>query len=181
MKTSAELTELVTQARNDSGALEELVQQCHGFVLSLARPRCLDAHAAEDVAQDVWVIVEREIGKLREPKAFLGWLARITEHATTAYLKKRSREMDVKRELGEQSGPMESSPELGSMMDERNVAVLKALRGLPDDYRIPVTMRFYQGLTAREIAETLGCPIGTVLSRLFRANALLKERLRKYL
>lgn len=179
---SGNAIELVERARKDRTALEELVEQYHGFVLSLARPRCLDAASAEDIAQEVWLIVERELPKLREAGAFLGWLARITGNATTAYLKRNSRERDVRKEAGGRAEKtMEAPAESGSMLDERNEAVLRALRGLPEDYRIPVTLRFYQGMTAREIAELLDCPLGTILSRLFRANAMLKERLRKYI
>jgi len=179
---SGNAVELVERARKDRGALEELVEQYHGFVLSLARPRCLDSASAEDIAQEVWLIVERELPKLRESGAFLGWLARITGNATTAYLKRNSRERDVRKEAGDRvEKHMEAPAESESMLDERNEAVLRALRGLPEDYRIPVTLRFYQGMTAREIAELLDCPLGTILSRLFRANAMLKERLRKYI
>lgn len=181
-RTRSQLAELVVSARSDAAAFEELVHECHGFVLSLARPRCIDAHAADDVAQEVWLVVERELPKLREPKAFLGWLARITEHATTAHLKKRAREMEARRDVNDTLRETSAeSAEQAPMMDERNMAVLASLRGLPEEYRVPVIMRFYQGMTAREIAEALNAPIGTVLSRLFRANALLKDRLKKYL
>jgi RNA polymerase sigma-70 factor (ECF subfamily) len=66
------------------------------------------------------------------------------------------------------------------MLEESHMAVIQALRSLPEDYRVPVIMRFYQGMTAREIADVLDCPLGTILSRLFRANAMLRERLRKH-
>lgn len=174
--------ELVSQAMTDRAAFEELVQQYQGFVLSLARPRCPDAATADDISQEVWMIVERELVKLREPKAFMGWLARITENTTTAVLKRGTREHSIRREVSERRPAVhEPPPESESMLDERNEAVLRALRGLPEEYRIPITLRFYQGLTAREIAELLDCPLGTVLSRLFRANAMLKERLRKHI
>ena len=173
---------MIAKAVADPAAFEELILQYQGFVLSLARPRVLDASSAEDICQEVWIIVERELPKLREPKAFLGWLARITENATTAYLKRRAREKDVAQQMSERV-PQVNTPaaETESLLEERHEAVLKALRSLPEDYRIPVTLRFYQGMTAREIAELLDCPLGTVLSRLFRANAMLKERLRKFL
>ncbi|MCA8940352.1 MAG: hypothetical protein KDB07_11110, partial [Planctomycetes bacterium] len=59
--------ELVRRAAQDRSAMEELITQFKGFVLSLARPRCLDAASAEDICQEVWLIVERELASLREP------------------------------------------------------------------------------------------------------------------
>jgi RNA polymerase sigma-70 factor (ECF subfamily) len=174
--------ELVMRAMNERDALEELITQYSGFVLALARARTLDAASADDIAQDVWVIVERELPKLREPKAFLGWLGRVTENAATAYLKKGSRETGARRGLSERQGAVTAPPaESSALMDERHHAVLAAIRSLPEDYRIPVVMRFYQGMTAREIGEVLDAPLGTILSRLFRANAMLKEKLRRHI
>lgn len=165
----------------DHGALEELMQQFNGFVLSLARTRGVDAATAEDISQEVWAIVERELPKLREPKAFLGWLARITENATTAAQKRGTREGVIRKGLSERmSATTEQASDVPVMLEESHLAVIQALRSLPEDYRIPVIMRFYQGMTAREIADVLDCPLGTILSRLFRANAMLRDRLRKH-
>lgn len=176
---------LIERAKSDRNAMDELIAQYRGFVASLVRPRCIDLASTEDVCQEVWVIVEKELPKLRESKAFLGWLARVTENATTAYLKRHAREKDVRKQYQERrefDGPTAEEPaEAAALMDERNYAVIRALQALPEDYRIPVTMRFYQGMTAREIADVLDAPLGTILSRLFRANAMLKERLKRYL
>lgn len=166
---------------SDRSALEELMQQFNGFVLSLARSRGVDSATADDISQDVWSIVERELPKLREPKAFLGWLARITENATTASQKRGTRDGAIRRGLSERMAATTEQPsDAPVLMEESHLAVVQALRSLPEDYRIPVIMRFYQGMTAREIAEVLDCPLGTILSRLFRANAMLRERLRKH-
>lgn len=183
--SNAVSVELIERAKSDRSAFEEVIAQYRGFVASLVRPRCIDLATTEDVCQEVWVIVERELHKLREPKAFIGWLARITENATTGHLKKLAREREVRQSMNDQAewtgDKEEAPPERKVMMEERHVAVMRALQALPEDYRIPITMRFYQGMTAREIAEVLNAPIGTILSRLFRANAMLKERLEKYL
>lgn len=174
--------ELIQQASADRAAFEELVGHFNGFVLSLARARGVDAATADDIAQDVWQIVDKELARLREPKAFLGWLARVTENTTTHHMKKGTREGELRRNLSERRPAVPvASADSSAILEESHQAVVNALRALPEDYRLPVIMRFYQGMTAREIAEVLDCPLGTILSRLFRANAMLRERLRKHL
>jgi RNA polymerase sigma-70 factor (ECF subfamily) len=173
--------ELIERARTEREAFEQLVARYNGFVLSLVRARGADEATADDVSQEVWQIIEREISSLREVKAFLGWLARITENAATAAFKCGNRETALRKGLSERRPAMvEPPPESAMMLEESHMAVLQALRALPEDYRIPVVMRYYEGMTAREIAEVLDAPIGTILSRLFRANHMLRDRLKKH-
>ncbi len=173
--------ELIERARTDREAFEQLVARYNGFVLSLVRSRGADEATADDVAQDVWQIVERELSGLREAKAFLGWLARVTEHAASATFRRGNREVAIRKGFSERRPPVEEPPpESAMMLEESHLAVLQALRALPEDYRIPVVMRYYEGMTAREIAEVLDAPLGTILSRLFRANHMLRDRLKKH-
>jgi RNA polymerase sigma-70 factor (ECF subfamily) len=63
---------------------------------------------------------------------------------------------------------------LDSWLDEQLVA---ALAGLSERYRRPIVLHDLQGLTYNEVAQTLGCPVGTVMSRLHRGRGLLREAL----
>ena len=65
--------------------------------------------------------------------------------------------------------------------DELKHAVLGAVAGLPDKYRVVITMRYVEGLSCARIARLLGEPAGTVRSRLSRAHARLKKKLSRWL
>ncbi|GMU94297.1 MAG: ECF RNA polymerase sigma factor SigR [Candidatus Hydrogenedentota bacterium] len=73
--------------------------------------------------------------------------------------------------------PNRSAAELMELLDD---AVRQAIESLPDDFRNAVIMADIEDLTYKEIADRMGCPLGTVMSRLFRGRKLLREKLHDY-
>lgn len=107
----------------------------------------------------------RSAKTLREPSFFTTWLTRILINTCNTHLKKRKREVT-----------MESLPELES--DEFDKLPLKeALKKLPDQLRVVISLRFFSDLTLEETAKTLNLPRGTVTSRQTKALSLLKLEL----
>jgi RNA polymerase sigma-70 factor, ECF subfamily len=151
--------------RGDDAAFADLyalfVRMVHGVVL--ARVPALDV---DDLVQDVFATAFARIGSVREPDAFGGWLATIARNRAADY--HRAARPTV--ELTEVAGTD------GRSQDDA-LAVMSALRALPDAYRDTLTLRLVEGMTGPEIAERTGLTHGSVRVNLHRGMALLRERL----
>lgn len=127
---------------------------------------------AWDVIQDSWMAVTRGITKLRDPGAFRRWAYTIVTRTATERLRAR------RVEDSGTSGSFDELPADDSERTEReeNVARLRAaLRGLPRERRVLLSLRYLEEFEMWELAEILGVPEGTVKSRLHHAKKQLKE------
>ena len=132
---------------------------------------------AEDVQQEVWLSVYRSIKALHNPRAFRTWLFRTTRHHAIDFLRRRKRQQRL-LELAavEAGGSDEPEEEPDSTMDQ---AVLDAaLSELSPAHREVLLLRFRDELSYAEIAMVVGCPIGTVRTRLHHAKRKLHQLLR---
>jgi RNA polymerase sigma-70 factor (ECF subfamily) len=128
---------------------------------------------AEDLVQETFLIVTRKIGDLREPDRARPWLLQILRRC---WMRQRRRALpigQVRVEEIEAAQPGDA-PGVGDVDADRLMAVLNAL---PDDYREPLLLFYFEELRYREIAEVLHVPVGTVMSRIARGKAYLRERL----
>jgi RNA polymerase sigma-70 factor (ECF subfamily) len=154
---------------------------------------------AEDLVQDTYLKVTRSAHRYREGAGVRAWLFRILTNAYIDRYRRRQRAPDT-IELTESGGLynlfLESlsggdppaaaargwtEPELRAFL--RNVVgdeVKAALESLPPAFRIAVILRDVEGFSYREIADMLGVPVGTVMSRIFRGRKALQERLAAY-
>jgi RNA polymerase sigma-70 factor (ECF subfamily) len=130
---------------------------------------------ADDVQQDVWISVYHRISDLANPGAFRTWLFRMTRHRAIDFLRKRKRERELLDEvLAESESTTEADPNESS--DPIDPAVLEgALTSIPPPQREVLLLRYRDDLSYNEIALVLGCPIGTVRTRLFHAKRRLQE------
>lgn len=130
-----------------------------------------EAHA-RDLLQDTFLQYARKGAGLRDPQKARGWLF-TTMYRLFLRQKERSRRESPHDEdlLGAELPPVESDP--SRAMDARRA--LAALTRLEEKYRAPLTLFYLQELTYREIADVLGIPLGTVMSRIARARELLTE------
>ncbi|MCP3818354.1 RNA polymerase sigma factor [Streptomyces sp. A3M-1-3] len=115
-----------------------------------------------DAAQDTLVAVLRNLRRLREPAALLGWVRVIAVREAVRHAERRP----VTVELAERPAP--GDPELAADIDA-------VLRGLPPDQRAVLTLRHVEGLSEQEAAAVLAVPVGTVRSRLFRARRAFRR------
>ena len=72
---------------------------------------------------------------------------------------------------------MRNNPNLLLIKDEIERVVADAIEKLPEDLRMAITLRELEGLSYEEIADAMGCPVGTVRSRIFRAREAIQKRL----
>jgi RNA polymerase sigma-70 factor (ECF subfamily) len=136
---------------------------------------------ADDVAQETFLRAYRALDRFEAGRPFGPWVARIA--ANLAINRKRS---PLEREQGLPDGHAEapsSAPDpLGRLLETEAGAVLeKAVAELPEDQRAVFVLRIYEDLSYNEIAEALGLVPGTVMSRLSRARARLRNVLLPYL
>jgi RNA polymerase sigma-70 factor (ECF subfamily) len=178
-----ELVQRVQQG--DKSAFDLLVIKYQHKIVHLVNRYVKDPSEAQDVAQDTFIKAYRALGDFRGESAFYTWLYRIAINTAKNYLLSRSRrhfdyEIDV-----QDAEQVENSPQLKDietpenlLMNEQIVAVIKsAIERLPEEMRIAITLREFEGMSYEEIAEAMDCPIGTVRSRIFRAREAIDQKL----
>ena len=178
--------EIATRARQgDHKAFEALVQAYHGTIYNLAYHMCYDTTAALDLTQEVFLRLHENFRLFDPNRPFRPWFLRL---ATNTMINKRPRKRGiVSLDVGEDSSMASNIPDPGAeeaheqaLRVEMGGFVRKAIELLPDRYRAIVTLRYIEGLSYEELAETLGLPMGTVKVRLFRARDRLKDLLANY-
>ena len=120
----------------------------------------------DDLVQDVFLTAYTRIRELREPAAFGGWIATIARNKATDYLRQSREHVELPDELPG-----------GEAIDDGTIAVLEAIRMLPEAYRETLLMRLVEGMSGQEIADRSGLSAGSVRVNLHRGMTLLREKL----
>ncbi len=171
--TDAALVSRFTADR-DEHAFTELVHRLGPTVLGVCRRTLGAGPDADDAFQATFIVLARKAGTLQEPGQVGAWLYRV---ATLAALKARSQSR--RRSMKEKTidaFPEQLTPGLSSNPDAEAV-IDEELARLPEQYRAPLVLCGIRGLSAKEAARELGCPVGTVHSRLSRGRAILARQL----
>lgn len=131
---------------------------------------------AMDLSQEAFVKAFRAIRRFDPDRPFYPWFLRILRNCCYDWLRKK-RARPASDYLDALPGGA-AGPEVLAHRDEKKVAVWNAIRRLGDRDREIIVLRHFQHLSYKEIAETLGIPEGTVMSRLFTARSRLREELK---
>jgi RNA polymerase sigma-70 factor (ECF subfamily) len=139
---------------------------------------------AEDVTQEVFVRVHRSVGAYRPEGRFESWLFAIANNLCIDQCRRRRPEASVS-ELGEEASaeqfPATAPPPSEAVEEEeRRRALLKAVERLPPEQRQVFLMREEGGLSFREIAGVVGCPLNTALGRMHYAMENLRKALKAH-
>ena len=134
-------------------------------------------HDAEDLVQDVFLAVQQALPSFRREARFSTWLYRITLNLVSQHRRRRGRQPQLQA-FSDEPSPR-SLGNTASILSKREefLRAQQAIRELPEAYRAAFTLRTAEDLSYQEIAEILGCPLGTVDSRIARARALLAKKL----
>ncbi len=173
----------------DKRAFDLLVRKYQHKVIGLVS-RYVKSHAeCEDIAQESFIRAWRALGSFRGDSAFYTWLYKIAVNTAKNHLVAMGRRPptdDIDAEdavfmAGAERMQDNATPEREMMRQEIEQSVFSTVQALPEELRTAITLREVDGLSYDEIAEAMGCPIGTVRSRIFRAREAIDEKLRPLL
>ena len=181
--------QLVQRAqRGDLRAFDLLVLKYQGRIAALVSRYVSDAGEVEDVTQEAFIKAYRALGKFRGDSAFYTWLYRIAANAAKNHLVAKGRRPGADATIEDAEGFDEggllsesASPEALAMGGELAEVVESALNALPDELKAALMLREFDGLSYDDIADVLGCPVGTVRSRIFRAREAIDQRVKEQL
>jgi RNA polymerase sigma-70 factor (ECF subfamily) len=161
----------------DESTFRTLVQRHKEKVRNIIYLTLNNSESVDDITQEVFITVYKNLRRFRFESQFSTWLYRITINKCKDHLRKvkvRNIFLPVR----------EDEHELGYTTDhdkfDMKEIVNKAITKLPDKLRVPLCLKDIEGLSYQEIADTVQCEIGTVKSRIFRAREGLREMLKPY-
>ncbi|AFH48537.1 ECF subfamily RNA polymerase sigma-70 factor [Ignavibacterium album JCM 16511] len=156
----------------DDDAFKVLVNRHKEKVRNIIYLTLMEPDVIDDIAQDVFITVFKNLKHFRFESQFTTWLYRITVNKCKDYLRKKA----VRRIFSPIKDEEEdiASFKINEDPDIKEI-VRNAIAQLPDKLRIPLVLRDMEGFSYQEIAETLNCEIGTVKSRIFRAREALRK------
>jgi RNA polymerase sigma-70 factor (ECF subfamily) len=174
----------------DERAFRELVAQHRDRVFNITYRMLGNRSEAEDVAQEVFITVFKQIDTFEERSKFSTWLYRVAVNHTKNRIKYLSRRQDKnKDELDETTQGSTSNGAIGQSMPRSPDAALagvqmeevlrQAVQSLDEEQRTVVILRDVEELSIEEICEITGMPDGTVKSRLHRARLALRKKLQR--
>ena len=175
--------------RGDSSAFDLLVRKYQHRIVGLIGRYVSDWSECQDVAQDTFIRAYRAIGNFRGDAQFYTWLHRIAVNTAKNHLVAHNRrpptdDIDAadaeQYDLGSRLRDGDT-PEHELLRQEMEQTVMRAVEALPEELRTAITLREMDGLSYEEIAQKMGCPIGTVRSRIFRAREAIDAGLRPLL
>jgi RNA polymerase sigma-70 factor (ECF subfamily) len=162
--------------RGDAKAFHALVDRHAPRLYRLAAKLLGNAVDAEDVLQETFVGAFRGLGKFQEKASLKTWLTRILVVQAAKWRRDQRRPIRQTAQLGNELSV--AGAEAGV---ERKIDLMQALGQLSPEHREVLVLREFERLTYEEMAAVLSVPRGTIESRLHRARAELREKLKAYL
>jgi len=173
----------------DREAFDFLVEKYKDIVYAVAYRFAHDPDLALDLAQDSFIRAYRGIRSFKGRSSFSTWLYRVAMNTCIDYTRRRSRSVDsqtVPEEVAEfaDSEPLEPGGDLApddrALSGELGEKIQEAIDALPEYHKSVFVLYEIEGMSYKEIAEVVGCSIGTVMSRLHYARKKLQRMLRPY-
>jgi len=163
---------------------EDIALQHMDAIYSAALRMAKDETEAEDLVQDTYLRAYRFFDRFRPGTSVKAWLFKILKNTFINNFKKQAKTPEhvnfdrLKQSEDELTNPNDPEEELlyRFFSDE----FTRAIDALPEEFRLVIFLSDVQGFSYKEIAKIVGCPIGTVMSRLHRGRKLLRKSLRKY-
>ena len=160
-------------------ALGELYKRHKRRVYSLCFQLTHNAADAEDLTQEVFILLFRKIGSFRGESLFTTWLHRLTVNQVLMHLRRKRRRAVLRADEGEvprHEVPGPTNPSSMSVVDR--IALDRAMSRLPPGYRAAFVLYDVEGYEHEEVAQMLGCSVGTSKSQLHKARRNLRRLLK---
>lgn len=156
--------------------LERYQEKVRNLIFSIFN----EQEIVDDLAQDVFIKAYEALPNFRFESSFYTWLYRIAINRSRDEMRRRKIKRFFTFQAVESSSKIKVENLLTTTFDDENTRELieRALKQLPEKYRIPIILKDIDGLSYDEISEVLNCEVGTVKSRLSRGRTMLKEILK---
>src|SRR5947209_16257180 len=164
-------------AEGDARAFEEIYRLHHRLVYGLCLRMTQNVAEAEDITQDVFILLHRKVGSFRGESQFTTWLHRLTvNQVLMRFRRSKARREDALEDSAAQVFAAGGAPGgLQRMPLIDRVALDRALEQLPPGYRAAFILHDVEGYEHEEVAQILGCAVGTSKSQLHKARAKLRK------
>ena len=182
--------ELVQRCKSgELSAFETLVLRHQDKIFNLVLRYVGNREDAADITQEVFLKAYRAMGSFAERSSFGTWLYRIAVNTALSFMRKQrsgGHPISLSAQNDEGHGQPHEPPDHNQPLnelsrEETEQAVQQAISSLDEEYRIVVILKDIEGLNYETIAGILGCPKGTVKSRLHRARLILRDKLKRLL
>lgn len=164
----------------DKIAYGELVERYQKQIYSLTYRLTNNADDAQDLAQEVFIKVYQVLGKYDRERPFFPWLYRVATNVCYTELRRKpitEVSLDKIIEVGSLEPISPEQPEEEYVQNETQKLVQQALADLPENYRIPMVLRYLEELSYQQIADAMELPLTTIETRLYRGRILLQKKL----
>ena len=173
---------LIIRARDgDRTAFEELVRRSSRLVFARLYLETGSVHRAEDLLQETLLQAFRSVHRLKDPAGFRPWLLTIAHNAVIDAARRDGRRKRTSPQAADAPladvaarGP---APDEAAHREEARQHVLSALRSLPEEYRMPLALRYLTDADYETIGEQLGLTNGSLRGFLHRGLKMLRDRL----
>ena len=177
--------ELIRQAKSGNlKAYEEIIGLYEKKVFSTIYYMVKNDNEVEDIAQEVFIKIYKNLGNFKEESSLYTWIYRITVNVCIDEFKKRKKVVYLDEKIDTKDGEVElqlsdDSKSPTDIAEDNNLKdkLEKCIKKLPESQRMMIILRDIKGFTYMEIAEIMKMNLGTVKSKINRARASLKELL----
>lgn len=159
----------------ENEGFEILVKKYQDRVLNIVYSLVGQDREAEDIMQEVFLKVYDGLKGFKHKSQFSTWLYRITVNTTYDFLRKRKNL--VEEAFLDKITAFYGRPDDTLLLEEKEEMVQEALNKVPFKFRTALVLKDIEGLSYKQISEVLGCGIGTVESKIYRARMFLKKEL----
>lgn len=181
------LAKLVERTQmGDSDAFAELYTATYQKQYRFAYQYTKDSYLAQDILQDVYILVLKNIHALKNPRLFVSWLHQITFRICFDTTQKTKRqEQDIQFDTSDEKIPYhrcvdystESNPEKYALTKDTQQQLINSIYSLPQQFAQPIIMRYYNNMAIDEIADAMDCSRSTIKRRLHKGQKLLEAKL----
>ena len=179
--TDEQLVKMVLSGQ--TAAFELLVQRYQKQIFALAYRLGGDYDEAQDMAQEAFVRIYQELSRFDTGRRFFPWMYRVAHNTCVNILHKRPKDTSSLEDALPfwEDDNSSSSPTEAFALQERAEKVQSALQSLPENYRLPLVLKYLEGMSYQEISDQLSLPVSTIETRLFRGRNMLKKLLQPYI
>jgi len=166
--------------QGEQAAFNILVERYQRQIFSLAYRLHNDYDEAQDLAQEAFIRIYKQLPSFDTNRRFFPWMYRVAQNVCINLLHALPKESPTLDEYYErESGGQDGDP--AGIFEDREAAdeLARILREMPEQYRAPIMLKYIEGFSYREISEHLDLPESTIETRLFRGRKYLREVLKK--